>query len=50
MTLWKLLLGLLLVILTLYSAIGYLFVTVVNEVDNNGGLKAVVERIWEGKK
>jgi predicted neutral ceramidase superfamily lipid hydrolase len=50
MKLWKLLLCFLLAALTMYGAMAYVFVKVANEIDNNGGLKAVVERIWEGNK
>lgn len=50
MSLLKLLLCFLLATLTMYGAVTYLVVKVVDEVDNNGGLKAVVERVWEGNK
>lgn len=50
MKLWKLMLVMLLTTLTIYGALAYIFVKVVDEIDNNGGLKSVVERIWEGNK
>ena len=50
MKLWKLMILMLLATLTTYGALVYIFVKVADEVDNNGGLKSVVERIWEGNK
>ena len=50
MKLWKLMLVMLLATLTTYGALAYIFVKAAEEVDNNGGLKAVVERIWGGNK
>lgn len=50
MKLWKLMLLMLLATLTIYGALVYIFVKVADEVDNNGGLKSFVERIWEGNK
>jgi amino acid transporter len=50
MKLWKLLLGALLITTLLYASVAYLFIEIANDVDNNGGLKSVVNRIWEGNK
>jgi len=50
MQLWKLMLGLLIATVLMYGSMAYIFVKVVDEVDNNGGLKAVIERVWEGNK
>jgi hypothetical protein len=50
MQLWKLMLGLLIAAVLMYGSMVYIFVKVVDEVDNNGGLKAVIERVWEGNK
>jgi hypothetical protein len=50
MKLWKLLLLALVVIFIAYGSVAYLLVKVAKEVDSNGGLKSVVERIWEGNK
>ncbi len=50
MKLWKLMLILLLTTFATYGAMAYLFIKVADEVDNNGGLKSVVERMWEGNK
>ena len=43
-------LGLLIASVLMYGSMVYIFVKVVDEVDNNGGLKAVIERVWEGNK
>lgn len=50
MKLWKLLLAFLLTTLTVYGAMAYVLVKIFDEVDNNGGLKTVVARVWEGNK
>jgi predicted neutral ceramidase superfamily lipid hydrolase len=50
MKLWKLILISVLAAFIFYGAMAYLFIKVANEIDSNGGLKAVVERIWEGNK
>ena len=50
MKLWKLMLGLLIASVLMYGSMVYIFVKVVDEIDNNGGLKAVIERVWEGNK
>lgn len=50
MKLYKLLIGAVLATLTIYGAVAFLVVKIVDEVDNNGGLKGIVERVWEGNK
>ena len=50
MKLWKIFIMSILATLTTYGAIAYVFIKVANEIDSNGGLKTVVERIWEGNK
>jgi len=50
MKIWKLLLGALLITTLLYGSMVYLFIKIANDVDNNGGLKSIVNRIWEGNK
>ena len=50
MKLWKLLLLLLLSTLAMYGSIAYVMWSITSEIDNNGGMKAVVERVWNGKE
>jgi hypothetical protein len=50
MKLWKLLLLALVVTLIVYGSFAYILIKVANDVDSNGGLKFIVERVWEGNK
>lgn len=49
MKLWKLLLAMLLATLAFCVSVTYLMWAIASEIDNNGGVKAVVERVWNGK-
>ena len=50
MKLWKLLLIGLLSTSVIYGSVAYLMWSAASEIDNNGGVKAIVERIWIGKE
>ena len=50
MKLWKLLLLALVLTLIAYGSFAYILIKVAKEVDDNGGLKSIVERVWEGNK
>ena len=50
MKLWKLLLALLLIIAVMYGSTIYFMRIVALEIDSNGGVKSIVERVWNGKE
>jgi hypothetical protein len=50
MKLWKLLLIGLLATSVIYGSVIYLVRSVASEIDNSGGVKSIVERIWNGKE
>jgi hypothetical protein len=50
MKLWKLLLIGMLATSAIYGSVIYFMWSVASEIDNNGGVKSIVERIWNGKE